>query len=170
MQNIVQRFNLISSTDKLTLEMLHHFRGGFLSFKENFMVNYRKKFKEHYNIDFDSDFVVHHIDGNIQNNDISNLMLLPLSLHGKYHQKLRDLALFTSPTFPNVDYGNKDFRKIFEISGTNESSFTMNLFYDFLKVLSECQKWYDYKLYLDGKIPNVHGIYLVSPKESSFDC
>lgn len=37
-------------------------------------------------------FVVHHVDGNIRNNDISNLALLPMSAHAKWHSMLRNLC------------------------------------------------------------------------------
>lgn len=48
-------------------------------------MNYRKKYKQHYNIDFGKEYVIHHIDENRDNNDIMNLLLLPNKLHSKYH-------------------------------------------------------------------------------------
>ncbi len=123
-------------------------------------MDYRKKFKEFYGIDFGPEYHVHHIDQNRGNNDISNLMILPADLHGEYHQRLRELVMCTSPDITNPDYANKDFKEMFKICGTNESEFLLSAFYNFFDVLSECQKWYDYKLYLNGKIPNVHNIKL----------
>lgn len=35
------------------------------------------------------DFVVHHLDGNKENNDISNLCLMTFEAHTTYHNKLR---------------------------------------------------------------------------------
>lgn len=49
------------------------------------MKDYRKLYKEYYGIEFGKEFAIHHIDGNRNNNEISNLLLLPLSLHSKYH-------------------------------------------------------------------------------------
>ena len=37
-------------------------------------------------------FVVHHIDGNPHNNDISNLALVSISGHGKWHSMLKNLC------------------------------------------------------------------------------
>ena len=37
-------------------------------------------------------FVVHHIDGNKHNNDISNLALVTVSGHGKWHGILKNLC------------------------------------------------------------------------------
>ena len=51
----------------------------------NKLKNYREKYKRYYGIEFGKDYVVHHIDENRENNDISNLLLLPAALHSKYH-------------------------------------------------------------------------------------
>lgn len=55
-------------------------------------VDYRQKYKDYYNIDFGREMVVHHIDFNRGNNDISNLLLLPNNLHAKYHLTLQMLT------------------------------------------------------------------------------
>lgn len=49
--------------------------------------NYRTKYKKYYGIDFDKSYAVHHIDGNRENNDIDNLLLLPNNLHSQYHAR-----------------------------------------------------------------------------------
>lgn len=49
------------------------------------MANYRKIYAKHYGIVISPEYAVHHIDGNRENNDIENLLLLPLKLHSKYH-------------------------------------------------------------------------------------
>lgn len=46
--------------------------------------DYRKFYKDYYGIDFGSDYVIHHIDFNNDNNDISNLLLLPNKLYRRY--------------------------------------------------------------------------------------
>ena len=48
--------------------------------------DYRQYYKDHYNIDFGSEYDVHHIDFDRSNNDINNLLLLPKPLHAKYHK------------------------------------------------------------------------------------
>ena len=48
-------------------------------------MDYRKVFKDYYSIDFNNDYEIHHIDFNRDNNDISNLLLLPKNLHAEYH-------------------------------------------------------------------------------------
>lgn len=52
------------------------------------MEDYRKKYKRFYDIDFDRDFAIHHIDFDRNNNEIENLLLLPRGLHNKYHSSL----------------------------------------------------------------------------------
>lgn len=47
--------------------------------------NYRQYYKEYYGIDFGKEFAVHHIDMNRDNNEISNLLLIPSSTHNKFH-------------------------------------------------------------------------------------
>ena len=53
----------------------------------NVMANfdYRQYYKEFFGIDFDKEYAIHHIDFDRGNNDISNLLLLPIKLHSKYH-------------------------------------------------------------------------------------
>ena len=48
-------------------------------------MDYRKLYKEHYCIEFGPEYAIHHIDGDRENNDISNLILLPESLHKRWH-------------------------------------------------------------------------------------
>lgn len=45
----------------------------------------RKLYKKHYGMDFGSSYDIHHIDLNKNNNDISNLLLLPQELHRRFH-------------------------------------------------------------------------------------
>ena len=109
--------------------------------------NYREKYKRYYNIKFDKNYVVHHIDGNRENNAISNLVLLPSKLHAKYHFQKQIIEGYEIPT---------------KICGNalHNQSFYLNCLEEFLKTLNECNKWYDYKMFLDGEIPNIHGIEL----------
>lgn len=110
--------------------------------------NYRKKFKEHYGIDFGSDFEVHHIDLDHSNNDIDNLMLLPKKLHHQYHVSLSAFR-----------YGGTKVRFDAKICGNHVSgnAYDLMMIEHLVDALIECNKWYDYKMYLDGYLPNIHG-------------
>ena len=116
-------------------------------------MNYRKKFKEYYGIEFSSDFEVHHIDLNRENNDISNLMILPKKLHHQYHMYLNGTAK------ANDDVFKRSFSAKIH---SNEAgvSYEQIMFEGLIETLKECAKWADYKMYLDGKLPNIHNIAL----------
>ncbi len=122
--------------------------------------NYRNKFKRYYGINFSSDYVVHHIDLDRENNDINNLMLLPKKLHAKYHMCLT-AAKRGIPIY-------KTTQIVFDakITGNNFGrSYETQMIVNLLDAIKECNIWYDYKLYLDGIIPNIHGIYLDKERE-----
>jgi hypothetical protein len=115
------------------------------------MKDYRKLFKEAYNIDFSNDFVIHHIDLDHKNNDIKNLMIMPKNLHNKYHFLLK-----------SVENSNDIFEKQFNakihsniICGDN---YNLKMCANLINVLIDCSKWYDYTLYLQGSIPNIHNL------------
>lgn len=113
----------------------------------NRLKNYREKYKRYYNIQFGREYVIHHIDGNRDNNNIENLLLLPLGLHSKYHfQK----AIVEGQPLPTRITGNV----------LHSQSYYLCCLDDFMETLKECNKWFDFKMYLDGNIPNIHGISL----------
>ena len=107
--------------------------------------NYREIYKKHFGIDFGSEYAIHHIDGNRTNNNIDNLILLPLELHSKYHQQKQ---IVDEQKFPTRICGNE----------VNMQNYSLSYFEDFIETLKECNKWYDFKMFLCGKIPNIHGI------------
>ena len=117
------------------------------------MKNYRKYFKEYYGINFSKDYEVHHIDLNHNNDDINNLMLLPKKLHNKYH-----LLMNSTNTMLDVFY--KTFNAKIHGNAINGDGYNLGMCKELIDTLIECNKWYDYKLYLDGLIPNIHGIRL----------
>ena len=107
--------------------------------------NYRAIYKEHFKIDFGSDYAVHHIDGDRTNNDISNLVLLPLKLHSKYHFQKQ---IIEAQSVPTKICGN----------GVSGQNYYLSCLESFLETLKECNKWHDFKMYLAGEMPNIHGI------------
>ena len=102
------------------------------------MKNYRLKYKRYFGIDFGSEMVVHHIDFDRQNNDISNLLLLPKELHAKYHMILN--ALSVSPDKTKAD-GFIDFR----ISNVIATHYNANMLALLPETINECSKWIDAK-------------------------
>lgn len=111
--------------------------------------DYRNKFKKHYGIEFGNEFHVHHIDLDHTNNDIKNLMILPKKLHNLYHFLL----------------GTRDGGKLQRTINAKIHSYIVNGDrYELenekklIEVLMECNKWYDYMLYLNGEMPNIHDL------------
>lgn len=118
-------------------------------------MNYRKKIEQTYNIKLSNKYVVHHIDFDRANNDINNLMILPRKLHGRYHFIVEGLM---------KNKNLKNYERKIDIRIT--SNHCMSNLYQFYmierveEVLDECSKWADYKFFLEGVLPNVHGIEL----------
>ena len=111
------------------------------------MANYRTSYKKYFGIEFGREYAVHHIDGNRENNDISNLVLLPTKLHSKYHFLK---SIIEQQSLPTQIRGN----------GIHGQLYYLDCLERFLETLKECNKWYDFKMYLSGCIPNIHGIEL----------
>lgn len=55
--------------------------------------NYREKYKRYYGIEFGKEFEVHHMDFDRENDDISNLLLLPKELHQRYHALINAISI-----------------------------------------------------------------------------
>lgn len=94
-------------------------------------MDYRKLYKEHYCIEFGSDYAVHHIDGNRSNNDISNLLLMPRHIHTAWHNvQLKIELLKRQPIQYGLNFidfhcypGLKDIRKEVEDAWFNAAWF-----------------------------------------------
>jgi len=114
------------------------------------MKKYRDYFKDYYNINFGADFEVHHIDLNRKNNDIDNLMILPKKLHHKYHMIINSTLSLKESIF------DKTFNAKIHSSIICSDSYNLNMCKELIETLKECNKWYDYKLYLDGRLTNIH--------------
>ena len=108
----------------------------------NKLKDYRLKYKRYYNIEFDNNYDIHHIDFNHNNNDISNLILLPKELHTKYHLCLNELGCFD---------GNLKFNAKINIHIEDGRS---DLLVMLGEVLQEIKKWKIYKIQLDMNIQN----------------
>lgn len=119
----------------------------------NKLKDYRKKYKRYYGIDFSRNYVVHHIDFDRSNNDISNLLLLPRGLHSKYHFCLSTMQCESDQEGPRFTVDGR-------IRSTIYGDWYLTVLDHFAEIMMECAKWYDYKNYLDGLMPNVHGIKL----------
>lgn len=59
-------------------------------------MNYRERYKKHYKINFGKEYDIHHIDFDRNNNSISNLLLLPKTLHLKYHAYKKEYDIVIS--------------------------------------------------------------------------
>jgi hypothetical protein len=82
-------------------------------------MNYRKIYAEYYG-DIPKGFVIHHMDHNKKNNDIDNLIAIPISLHASYHAlynkiKYYDpkrMVRFKEFFIPTLDKFEKSYLKI----------------------------------------------------------
>ena len=113
-------------------------------------MNYREKYKRFFGIKFGSDYVIHHIDFDRKNNDISNLLLLPKELHAKYHLILN--ALSVCPDKPKAD-GFINVR----LSNAEITDYNCAAFESLPKVICECAKWLKWK----QEKYNMHARYLI---------
>lgn len=110
---------------------------------------YRDIYKKHYGIDFSNEYVVHHIDFDRTNNEISNLLLLPKKLHSKYHMCMNCFETAGFSGYKTVDLS---------LNPHTLKSYNVTILNNLIECINECKKWCDYKLYLDGLMPNVHMI------------
>lgn len=117
-------------------------------------MNYREKYKRHYNIAFGPEYEVHHIDLNHKNDDIENLVLLPTLLHHRYHFALDELHLQNGTLDVTIQIKSVMDR------GNAYNMYLTSILGKYVDVYYECQEWMDYKRYLDGELPNIHNIYL----------
>ena len=108
----------------------------------NKLKNYRLKYKRYYGIDFSDDYVIHHIDFDRSNNDISNLLLLPSELHQRYHFYLTSLC---GPYWKEGKLTIETKLSPFGLIPYNNDDLLLGL----IETVKECQKWIEYKNNLD---------------------
>lgn len=118
------------------------------------MENYRQKYMSEYGILPSKDYEIYHIDLNHSNNDMNNLVLLPKQLHHKYHSLLKCVENIEGDIF------SKCLNAEIHSSVFCGDQFNLEMIKELADTLQECNKWYDYKLYLEGKLPNIHNIIL----------
>lgn len=96
-------------------------------------IDYRKYYEDYYGINIQDGFVIHHIDGNRNNNRIDNLLMLPNELHARYHF-----------------YKNHFIYMNFELQlfGKKESAWLRG----YADIIEECEKYLSMKYEQDLKI------------------
>lgn len=100
------------------------------------MTDYKKLYAQTYGITWDADLEIHHIDRNRQNNDISNLILLPGYLHHELHICLNE-AVFMSEQGTAGDVIERMMARVFNYGDSYDQRVFLRLSY----VLSECKRW-----------------------------
>ena len=94
-------------------------------------------------------FVVHHIDYNRDNNELSNLVALPRKLHNDLHEYYNKLPI-------NISL-NKELKGIID-AGNGYHSFIFTNIRKYCEVYYDASMWLDYKYYMLGFIDNVHDL------------
>lgn len=100
------------------------------------MTDYKKLYAEKYGITWDNDLEIHHIDRNRNNNDISNLILLPGYLHRELHNCLRE-AVYLSEQASAGDLVERMMERVLNYGNDYDHQTLMRFCY----VLSECRRW-----------------------------
>lgn len=79
--------------------------------------DYNKLYKNYYNIGFGEEYVIHHIDENRKNNNISNLILLPRELHAEYHtcgsRHIFELEIYGKSLFFDTLHGFNNLKEYY---------------------------------------------------------
>lgn len=99
--------------------------------------NYRAFYKKYYDIDFNNDYEIHHIDFNHENNNISNLLLLPKALHQQYHMVIGCLT-----TDSKHESG---FLIDVRLDNALITEYYSSIFYLLPMTIDECSKWLKWK-------------------------
>lgn len=104
------------------------------------MPDCKKIYEDYFNIKVDDEFVIHHLDGNRNNNDIKNLLMLPSELHGKYHEAQNEFetvycSLNTNLTLASIMGVDLAFAKLAVLKN----------------MIDKCHQWVNYKVHLELK-------------------
>lgn len=120
--------------------------------------NYRKIYEKSLNINIPKGYVIHHIDMNRDNNKLENLVMLPSRLHKQYHESAARIIQLQEEKLLNTTIMTNGFAS---------NDWLLWELKRFQKIYTECCKWLDYKKYLLGEIPNIHGIHCVEVEYGS---
>lgn len=101
-------------------------------------MNYRKLYEKHYGIQIPKGFVIHHIDCDRNNNDISNLIMLPNELHQRFHW------YFTQIQSVKTGDAAKNYLK-----NAQASMYDGNVYMGFGRVIIELARWIEHKNFMD---------------------
>ena len=129
--------------DLHTFQGILYTKGRYFSMAKSF--NYRKYYKDYYGIDFDSSYVIHHIDFDRSNNDINNLILLPSKLHSRYHFLLTGF----NPDKNNKGIASLDFKIVSECGSI--PMFGINMMKNLCETMVEIDKWVRIKSDMDNE-------------------
>ena len=94
--------------------------------------NYRRIYEEYYGIKIPEGFIIHHIDSNRDNNNISNLLMLPKTLHSRYHFYLTSFS---------IDYCKLDMSLMYNLQALEGLA----------SAVSDCAKWIVKKNNMDNE-------------------
>lgn len=112
--------------------------------------DYRKYYTDCTGKNVPSDFDIHHIDLDRNNNHIDNLVAIPRVLHQDYHSAFIDVM-------PYLDDGLKpDMPTSSNLAGYAYFSHSLVLFNRYCDAKVKVTKWIDYKIHLLGLMPNIH--------------
>lgn len=103
--------------------------------------NYRQLYKEWYGIEFGRDMAVHHIDYDRTNNEIDNLLLLPMELHIQYHVIMSHLG----------GNGNGQIEKVLLKPRQLGESDKAKCLKTLSETIERIKPWINFKLKLDAK-------------------
>ncbi len=116
-------------------------------------MNFRKLYCDALNVELPTEFEVHHIDMNRENNVIQNLVAIPVKLHRHYHNcqlmsfPESERLIPIMPPQSATSLGNDFFKLVLAPA-----------FYEFEKIYYEIQKWIEYRDHLIFGFPNRNGL------------
>lgn len=109
------------------------------------MKNYRSIYEKCLRCKIPDGFVIHHIDFNRENNEISNLIAIPEQLHKDYHKIITQIR---------EQFGIDDNHIKFTTKINDVTMYEAQMLYEYCNIIFEIQKWRSEKLRIMHKIFN----------------